>query len=78
MMVEPDETAGGCGGDGAGLLGSAMNAATQAALGCNMAWKRSDPAVVEQKKCLLISRSAIESSERPAMVASQGYLGNPG
>ena len=50
-------------GDGAGLTGSAMNASKQAALGSNMAWRRSGPAAIEQKMCLPISRSAIEPSE---------------
>ena len=71
MMVGPDETTEGCGGNGTGLLGSAINASTQAALRSNMAWKRSYPAAIEQNKCLLISRTAIESSERPMAVVGQ-------
>ena len=52
-----------------------MNTATQAALGCNMAWEWPDPAAIEQKNYLLISRSAIESSERPTAVVGQSPSG---
>jgi hypothetical protein len=68
MTQTHEEIAGGRRGDGTGLLGSAMNASTQAALGCNMAWKRSYPAVIKQKECLPISRSTIDSSQRPTAV----------
>ena len=68
MTPTHEEIAGGRRGDGTGRLGSAMNASTQAALGCNMAWKRSYPAVIEQKECLPIPRSTIDSSQRPTAV----------
>ncbi len=47
---------------------SAMNASTGAASGNMMARRRADIPSAEQKECLLISRSVIESSERPTAV----------
>ena len=43
------------GGDGVGLPGSSTNGPTQGVPGDIMAWKRSDPAVVEQRAFLPIS-----------------------
>jgi len=47
----------------------------QAALGEIMTWRRWDYLVVEQKTCLLTSRSVVESSERPTAVVGQGLSG---
>jgi len=59
-----DGNAGRTGGDATGLSVWVPNGHTQGILGDIMAWKRSDPALVGQKKCLPISRSAVESSKR--------------
>ena len=69
MTASTVETAGEGGGDGDGLRGSPMNAPTQGVLGDIMAWQRADIPSAEQKECLLISRSAIDSSERPTVPA---------
>jgi hypothetical protein len=45
-----------------------MNASTQAAWGDIMARRRPEDLVVEQKECLLIMRSAVESPKRPTVV----------
>ena len=63
-----DETAGGCGGDGTGLPASVTDGRMQGVLGRIMARKRPDLPAVEQKKRLLVSRSVVESSERPTAV----------
>ncbi len=56
---------------GEGLRESPMNAPTQGILGDIIAWKRPDTPSTEHKECLLISRSAIESSERPTAVVGR-------
>jgi len=63
MQAEP--------GDGDGLRGSPMNAPKQGVLGCIMAWQRPDTPSAERRECLLISRSAIDSSERPTAVVGR-------
>ena len=65
-------------GNGQGLRRSPMNAPTQGILGGTMPRKRSDPVALRQEKWLPISESAVESSERPTAVVSQGPSGNPG
>ena len=77
MTPTTEETVGGSGGDGDGLRESAQNASTQFVLGDIMAWKRSGPAVVEQRKCLPISRSVINSSERPMVPTYVGIGRRP-
>ena len=72
MMARTVETAGEGGGDGDDLRGSAMNPSTQAALGEIMARQRPDTPSTEQKECLPISRSVVESPER-----SKTRLGGP-
>ena len=57
--------------DGDGLRGSPINAPTQGVLGGIMAWQRPDTPSAEQKKCLLISRSAIDTSERATAVVGR-------
>ena len=59
------------GGDGDGLRGWAMNASTQSALGGMMGRERPAPPAAEHKKYLLISRSAIELSERSRPVVGR-------
>ena len=54
-----------------GLRGSPMNAPTQGVLGGIMAWQLSDTPSAGQRKCLLISRSAIDLPERPTAVVGR-------
>jgi len=61
-MARNDETAGGGGGDGAGLPGSTMDARMQDTLGGIMARQRPDAASTEPEECLSIPRIVIESS----------------
>ena len=71
MTARTVETAGEGGGDGDGLRGSPMNAPTQGVLGSIMAWQRPGTPSTEQKECLPIPPSAIESSERPMAVVGR-------
>ena len=52
-----------------------MNGPTQGVLGDIMVCERPDTPSAEQKEGLLISRSAIDSSERPTAVVGQGLSG---
>ena len=52
-----------------------LYAPTQGVLGGIMAWQRQDTPSAEQRKCLLISRLAIDSSERPTAVVGRGPSG---
>ena len=78
MTASTVETAGEGRGDGDGLRGSQMNAPAQGVLGGIMAWQRVDARFAKQKECLLISRSAIYSSERPMAVVGRRPSGNTG
>ena len=75
MTPATNETAGGRGGDGEGLLGSPMNARTQGILADNMAGTRPATRSTEQRECLPIPRSVIESSERLTVVVSHSPSG---
>ena len=75
MMAGTVETAGEGESDSERLRGSSMNAPTQGVLGDTMAHQRSNRAAIEQKERLPISRSAIESSERPTAVVGQSLSG---
>ena len=75
MLVE---TAGEGGSYGESLRGSPMNAPTQGVWGDIMAWERPDTPSTEREECLLISRSAIYSSEGRWRSSVKDYLGNPG
>ena len=71
MTAAYDEPAGGCGGDGTGLPASVTDGRVQGVLSRIMARKRPDLPAVEQKKRLLVSRSMVESSERPMAVVGR-------
>ncbi len=68
MMRTNVETAGGDGGDGDGLRGSPMNAPREGVLDAITTRQRSDTPSVEQKECLRVSKTVVESSERPRTV----------
>jgi len=62
--------------DQQGLVrGSAMNASAGADSGRIMAWQWPDTSSIKQNECLPISRSAIESSERPTAIVGQSLSG---
>jgi len=75
MTASTVETAGEGGGNADGLRGSPMNAPTQGVLGGIIAWQRPDAPSAEHKECLLISRSAIDLSERPTAVVGRRRSG---
>ena len=68
MTAGTIETARDGGGHGESLRGSPMNASAQGVLGEIMSPKRSNTPCAEQKTRLPISRSVINSSERPMAV----------
>ena len=71
MTAGTIETARDGGGHGESLRGSPMNASAQGVLGEIMSPKRSNTPCAEQKTRLPISRSVINSSERPMAVVGQ-------
>jgi len=71
MRPTHDETAGGHGEDGTGLLASVTDGRMQGLLGRIMARKRPDLPAVEQNKRLRVWRSAIESLGRPTAVGGR-------
>jgi len=68
MMVEPDETAGGCGGSGTGLPEPRSNTRRKGVSDRIAPRKRVDTPSIEPIRCLLISGIVIESSRRPTAV----------
>ena len=75
MTARTVETAGEGIGDGDGLRGLPVNAFAQGVLGGIMAWQLSDTLSAGQRKCLLISRSAIGLSERSTAVVGHSPSG---
>ena len=75
MTVRTAETAGGGESYGEGLRGSPVNAPTQGISGDIMARKRPATPSTDQRECLLVPRSAIESPERPTAVVGHGPSG---
>ena len=68
MMVEPDETAGGCGGDGTGLPEPRSTARSKGVSDGISPRTRVDTPSIEPVECSLISGIVIESSRRPTAV----------
>ena len=75
MTASTVETARDGGGGGESLRGLPVNTFAQGVSGEVMAQERSDTPSIERRRCLPISPSAIESSERPTAVVGHSPSG---